>query len=90
MSTEEQEKTLGKAVVRLRAKKTEQRCLQSKANDLARALGEVLQLHKSNKHDGQLSLALDALPANDEIVRVFRELIQAEADIEELKQTLEL
>ena len=61
MSTDEQERTLGQTVLRLRAKQTEHRCIQSKANDLTRILEEVIRLHKDNQHGDKLSLAIQTL-----------------------------
>ena len=89
MTEGEQERELGKIVLKLRDREMEQRCLRSKAHDLALVLKSVLKLHDQEQHDEDLLSELDKLPDN-EITSTFRGLVEAKADIERLRRDLGL
>ena len=89
MTEREQERELGKVVLKLRKREMEQRCLRSKAHDLAGVLKSVLKLHDQKRHDEDLLSELDKLPDN-EITSTFRGLVEAKADIERLRRDLGL
>lgn len=81
---------LGQAVLRIREKETERRCLQRRADDLTQALGKILALHSQNKHDDELMMLLKQLPDDHDIARVLLDLIGVEQEIESLRRTVDI
>ena len=90
MGIEEQERMLGQAVLRIREKETERRCLQRRADDLTQALGKILALHSQNKHDDEFMMLLKQLPDDHDIARVLLDLIGVEQEIESLRRTVDI
>ena len=90
MTEGEQERELGKMVLKLREKELEQRCLQNKLGEFSRVLKSVFKLHENGEHNEALLAELDKLPGDNEIIGAFRSLVEVKADIEQLKGDLGL
>jgi len=90
MSTDEQKEMLGQAVLDLRDKETEQRCLHRKADIFIEALHKVIECYQIGQHDRRLLEALKSLPPTDEITQTFQGVVQVKEDIQGLKKTLDI
>ena len=88
MGTEEQKETLGQAVLDLRDKETEQRCLHRKADIFIEALQKAIECYRIGQNDERLLEALKPLPEEDGIVRTFQGIVKVQADIQSIKKAL--
>ncbi len=89
MSKDEQALHLGHALLELREKEQEKRCLSSKADKIAKGLADILRLHEEGNYGEEMQHYLSSVK-NQTITETFTALVRVTDEINGLKKTLDL
>lgn len=91
MSIDEQEQSLGKAVLAIKKKIEKRKQLQEQVESFIETFGKVSTCYRQdNRSNDELTLLLKQFPQENPIVATFHALIEVESDLSCLQHTLGL